>query len=208
MAGNYIPNTNGGAMSFSSTGSNRSCASASIIIYPVVPGYGWIRTFPYGEQPIAYEFDEHRIWEQLVLTQKVGRFNFNHRYRLEQRFLEQKNLAANDEFTLSGFQFRQRLRYRFLVTIPLLSSELKDNSPFIAIYDEPFIQFGRNIGRNILDQNRLYFALGWRIDKDRNIQAGYLNQYVVKPDGVHAERNHTLQLGITWNLDLRKNTEK
>ncbi len=167
-------------------------------------GYGWIRSFPYGEQPIPAEFDEHRLWQQLVFGQQIGRFHFQHRYRLEQRWMEQKTLVeGGDDFERMGMIFRQRMRYRFFVSIPLIGPELSDNSLFLALYDEPFIQFGSNIGLNVLDQNRLYAALGWRIDKNRNVQIGYLNHYWIKPDGVRAERNHTLQVGITWDLDLR-----
>lgn len=168
-------------------------------------GYAWIRTYPYGEQPVAFEFNEHRLWQQLVMSQQLGRLHIQHRYRLEQRWMERKVPVADGEgFQHLDFIFRQRVRYRIFVSIPLMGPELTDNSLFLALYDEPFIQFGRNIGMNVLDQNRLYAALGWRFDKDRNIQIGYLNHYWIKADGVHAERNHTLQVGITWNLDLRK----
>lgn len=167
-------------------------------------GYGWIKSFEYGEQPIQHDFNEHRIWQQLILKNKVGRIEFNHRYRLEQRFLEQWKLLTTSNYEQNGYTFRNRVRYRFMATIPLSRKEMKDNTLFLAAYDEPFIQFGKGIAKNILDQNRLYFALGWRFSKDFNIQLGYLNQYIVKTDGVKAERNHTLQFGLTYNLDLRK----
>ena len=164
-------------------------------------GYGWIKTFPYGSQPIAHYTNEHRIWQQLILKNKAGRVDFHHRYRFEQRFIENWKDLGN-EWEMEGYLFRQRVRYRFLVTVPLSRKELKDNTLFLAIYDEPFLGFGKGIGKNILDQNRLYGALGWRFNKDFNVQLGYMNQYVVKSDGIMAERNHTLQIGVTYNLDL------
>lgn len=167
-------------------------------------GYGWIKSFEYGEQPIQHNFNEHRIWQQLILKNQVGRVQFNHRYRLEQRFLEQWKLNDSGGFETNCYVFRNRVRYRFMATIPLSRKEMKDNTLFLAIYDEPFIQFGKGIAKNILDQNRLYFALGWSFSKDFNVQLGYLNQFIVKTDGIKAERNHTLQVGLTYNLDLRK----
>jgi hypothetical protein len=167
-------------------------------------GYGWIVSFPYGEYPIAVEITEHRIWEQFVLNQNIGRFYFNHRYRLEQRFIENASLDANGEKVVDGYNFRQRARYRFLVTVPITRKTLEDNTLFFAAYDEPFLGFGKGIQKNILDQNRLYFALGWRFDKDFNVQLGYLNQRVIKSDGVRIENNNTFQLGVTYNLDLRE----
>lgn len=164
-------------------------------------GYGWIKTFQYGDQPISHNFNEHRIWEQLILKSKAGRFDFQHRYRLEQRFLENWRIV-NGNWEMDGYLFRQRVRYRFLVTVPLSRKEMADNTLFLAVYDEPFLGFGKGIGKNILDQNRLYGALGWRFNKNFNVQLGYLNQYIVKTDGIKAERNHTLQIGVTYNLDL------
>ena len=173
----------------------------------VTGGYAFIRTYQYGEQQVAHNFNEHRIWEQLILKSKAGRLDFQHRYRLEQRFLENWVKDASGDYNLDGFLFRQRVRYRLLVTMPLSKKEMADKTLFMAVYDEPFLGFGKGIGKNILDQNRLYFALGWRFNSNFNIQFGYLNQYIVKKDGIQAERNHTLQLGLTYNLDLRRKDE-
>ena len=167
-------------------------------------GYGWIKSYQYGEQPISHASNEHRIWEQLILKSKAGRFDFQHRYRLENRFIENWVKDSDGVNVMDGFVFRQRVRYRFLVTVPLSRKELANNTLFFTAYDEPFLGFGKGIGKNILDQNRLYFALGWRFNPNCNVQLGYMNQYVVKKDGIQVERNHTLQIGFTYNLDLRK----
>lgn len=159
-------------------------------------GYGWIESFPYGEQPIPETFTEHRIWEQWIVNNRVGSLYINHRYRLEQRFLER---PAEGEYV-----FRQRVRYRLMLMLPLGNKNLEDKSFFAATYAEPFIGFGEGIGKNILDQNRLYVALGYRFNSNVNLQIGYLNQYIVKPDGIHHERNHDLQFGLTYNLDFRR----
>ncbi|MBK7869714.1 MAG: DUF2490 domain-containing protein [Saprospiraceae bacterium] len=159
-------------------------------------GYGWIKSFPYGEQPVNQEFTEHRIWQQWILNQRAGRLYVNHRYRLEQRFLER---PAQDDYV-----FRQRVRYRLMLTMPIGAKDLQDNSLFVSVYAEPFLGFGEGIGRNILDQNRLSLTLGYRFNPNVNLQAGYLNQYIVKPDGIQQERNHNFQLGLTYNLDLRQ----
>jgi hypothetical protein len=166
-------------------------------------GYGWIRSYKYGEQPIAHNFNEHRIWEQFTVKNKVGRVELHHRYRLEQRFLEQWKINDAGAYSLDGFVLRHRVRYRFMATVPLSRKELADNTLFLSVYDEPFLGFGKGIGKNILDQNRLYAAIGWRFNKDFNIQLGYMNQIIVKFDGVKVERNHTLQVGINYNLSFQ-----
>jgi hypothetical protein len=168
----------------------------------VTLGYGWIKTFPYGAQPISHYNNEHRIWQQLILKSKSGRVDFQHRYRLEQRFIENWVVGTDGLYSMDGFVFRQRVRYRFMATVPISRKEMADNTLFLAVYDEPFLGFGKGIGKNILDQNRLYGAIGWRFNKNFNVQLGYLNQYIVKTDGIKAERNHTLQIGITYNLEF------
>jgi predicted porin len=166
----------------------------------------WIVSYPYGKQPIKYSFNENRIWQQAIITSKVGRFNFNHRYRLEQRFLEQKSYdSIKQEYVhLDEFKFKQRARYRFMVSIPLNHKEMVDNTWFVSLYEEVFLGFGKNIEKNVMEQNRISATLGYRFTKDFNIQAGYLNQFVQKGDGIHAENNHNLQIGVTYNFDWRK----
>jgi len=171
-------------------------------------GYGYIVTFPYGDQPIANKFHEHRIWQTLTIAQRVGRIYFNHRYRLEQRWLENRIQTSDGNFKSTGYTFRERIRYRFLVNIPITKNAMETGCVFASVYDEPFIQFGKNFDSNYLDQNRLYGALGYVVNNHCNVQLGYLNQYIVKADGLKAERNHTMQMAITYNLDFRRQADK
>ena len=152
-------------------------------------GYGWIRTFPYGAQPVAEVNDEHRAWEQLALSQPVGRVQVQHRYRSEQRWLE---VFGQTERVL-----RHRVRYRAAVLVPL-------SGPwFVFAFDEVFAGWGPGVARNGLDQNRIYAALGYRFSPTSQLQLGYLNQFIVKADGLRAENNHTVQVAWTHNLDFR-----
>ena len=49
-------------------------------------GYSYIRTYRYGDYPTAATFPEHRIWQQVLLVQRLKpRVPLQHRYRLEQR---------------------------------------------------------------------------------------------------------------------------
>ncbi|MEQ9063054.1 MAG: DUF2490 domain-containing protein [Vicingaceae bacterium] len=170
----------------------------------ITAGYGWIQSFPYGDQPIAYPFNEHRIWQQLVLTQAAARFSFHHRFRLEQRFLERKTINSSGDYESDEFVFRQRGRYRFFVAFPLNRKQMEDNTLFLAAYDEVMIGFGGGIKQNVLEQNRLYLAMGWRFNANANVQMGYLNQFIFKSNG-DRENNDVFQLALTYNLDFRKN---
>jgi hypothetical protein len=123
---------------------------------------------------------------------------------LEQRFLEHYVQDEAGEYKLQDYLFRQRIRYRFMVTIPLNHKTMEDKTYFLSFYDEVFLGFGKGIGKNIMDQNRLSCTFGYKLDKRLTIQAGYLNQFVVKSNAIDMERNHTIQLALTYNHDFRK----
>jgi opacity protein-like surface antigen len=178
----------------------------------ITAGYGWIVTFPYGEQPVLYQFNEHRIWQQLNLKSKIELpkkvIEVQHRYRLEQRFLETYHLNSVDAPVRGETIFRQRVRYRALFLIPISKNTMEDNTLFLNINNEVFIGFGKGIEKNILDQNRFNIALGWRFTSNFNLQFGYLNQYVLKADGVKIERNHTLLSSLVYNIDITGKNKK
>lgn len=154
-------------------------------------GYAWVLSYPYGSQPIPSQTIEHRLWQQVILKQPIGNFQVQHRYRLEQRWIDT--------------QFKQRMRYRAQVLIPLQKSFVdKKQGLFMNVNDEVFLGFGKGIGKNILDQNRFIGAVGYQFNKDFQIQMGYLNQFVIKTDGLHMERNHTLWTSVAYNFDFSK----
>lgn len=155
----------------------------------VTGGYAWVVSYPYGSQPIANRTNENRVWQQVILKQPIGNLQVQHRYRLEQRWIDT--------------QFKQRMRYRVQVLIPLQKSFVdKKQGVFLNVNDEVFLGFGNGIGKNILDQNRCIGAVGYQFNKDFSMQIGYLNQFVIKSDGLHMERNHTLWTSVVYNLDF------
>ncbi|PQJ14775.1 DUF2490 domain-containing protein [Aureicoccus marinus] len=150
-------------------------------------GYAYIDTDPtFMEQGLedgffnGNEILEHRIFEQLILTNKVGEFLFEHRYRLEQRFIENTDLNTTDT--------KHRARYRLQVTLPLT------NTFFLNFYDEVFV----NLQEPLFDQNRLYGALGIRITENASVQLGYLKNHF---SGANFDR---YQVGFFFNPDFRK----
>ncbi len=153
-------------------------------------GYGYIDTdptfvddiptlFPSEVPPLTNTVLEHRIFEQFILKNKVWEFLFEHRYRLEQRFIRNRDLG--DSFT------EHRARYRIQMTLPLTDTF------FLNFYDELFI----NLQDNLFGQNRLYGALGIHITENSSVQLGYLrNQF----SNAVFDR---WQIGFFFNPDLR-----
>ncbi|KPM33133.1 Hypothetical protein I595_35 [Croceitalea dokdonensis DOKDO 023] len=151
-------------------------------------GYAYIDTDPtFGEFDVMANdilvrnntLLEHRIFEQFILTDKVGEFLFEHRYRLEQRFFENRDFNTKET--------QHRARYRLQVMLPLTDTF------FMNFYNEVFL----NLQGNTFDQNRLYGALGVRITENSSLQLGYLKNHFA--DRV-VDR---FQIGLFYNPDLR-----
>jgi len=166
-------------------------------------GYASIISYQYGDQPISHQTTENRIWEQVNLKAKYGRFDLQHRYRMEQRLIDNWSNSSGS-FVQGKDNYRNRVRYRIMVNVPLSRKEMANNTLFLNVNDEVFLGFGKGIAKNILDQNRFITSLGWRFNPNFNIQLGYLNQMVFKTDGIKVERNHTLWISTTYNIDFTK----
>jgi hypothetical protein len=94
------------------------------------------------------------------------------------------------------------MRYLVRATVPLRGRTVAVGTPYLSVYDEAMVNWGRNVGRNVFDQNRAYGALGWRLTPGTRVEVGYLQQLLAKPDGVRLERNHTLQAAIFQSSPL------
>lgn len=169
----------------------------------ITVGYAFIETYPYGDFAVANAFPEHRIWQQFLTTQTIGKIKLTHRYRLEQRMLGN---AATGEF--SGGRYENRFRYMARVTMNVTSGE---KPVYVAVYDEMMINFGKDVAYNIFDQNRLYGALGLTLSKDIRLEVGYLYQLLqlrsLDMTGApknRIENNHTFQLGLYSTLNFFK----
>ncbi len=165
-------------------------------------GYGFIRTHPYGEFAAPGDFPEHRIWQQFLTSHSLGKVNLSHRYRLEQRFIGNANTGS-----MEGGRYENRVRYMAKLTVPIAKEWRKPM--FLAVYDEVMLNFGKEVGYNLFDQNRLYGALGFTFSPQMKLEVGYLYQLVQLRSLDSAarnriENNHTLQIGWFSTLPFVK----
>lgn len=137
-------------------------------------GYAFAETFPYGDYPVAIAFPEHRIFEQIVLLNPIGKVALSHRFTLEQRFVGKVLIQNGEKHT--AYTFLNRMRYRLRTEVPLKKNIVNKKSWSIIFQDEIFIGWGKNIGANVFDQNRLAVLLGYKLNQNIKFEAGYLNQ--------------------------------
>lgn len=161
-------------------------------------GYTYIKSYPYGNQPIAIMTPENNVWEQVTLKHKIGKLSLSHRYRFEQRFIG-KTIYSTTDFKplISGTNYAQRFRYRFTLSLPLI----ENGKIFTSGFDEVWINLDdKNMMPTSFNQNWAYIGFGYKFNTHGNLQLGYMNQSIKKGDGIHYENNHTLQFTIVYEL--------
>ena len=109
---------------------------------------------------------------------------FEHRYRLEQRWVQQDGVTT----------YSDRARYRLFFTIPLNKPKIEPETFFLAFYDEIFI----NITENPFSQNRLFGAVGYAVHKNLSFQVGYLR------NRLGPNNFNRVQFAVYFNPDFRK----
>ncbi len=125
----------------------------------VLLGYAFVNTHKYiTNSDQKQESNEHRIFQQFITKQNFGRFYFFHRYRVEERFLPD--------------DFQVRLRYFLSASIPLNKKTLDKNAIYFSTYNEIFV----NTEKPLFDRNRIYAALGFVINKNFKVEAGFMSQ--------------------------------
>lgn len=147
-------------------------------------GYAYISTDgTFSEAAGEENTTENRIYEEFSVNNSIGKFKLGHRYRVEQRFINNPT---------SGKSTEHRMRYLLRVTYPI------NEQWFLTAYDEVFI----NLQEPIFGQNRLYGAIGYHFSKNVSTQVGYLKNHFT---GVNYDR---FQIGFWIDTDFRKKSNE
>jgi hypothetical protein len=129
-------------------------------------GYASITSGAFGSS--SQTRHENRIYQEALLPQQLGeRVYLRHRFRFEQRWVEDQD-------------FRTRFRYALFMDVPLNGTEMREGTWYAALYNEIFINGERDIGdgREVerFDRNRFYVALGHVLGENLRVQGGYMHQ--------------------------------
>ncbi|MEM5566519.1 DUF2490 domain-containing protein [Psychroserpens sp. AS72] len=123
-------------------------------------GYGYILSENYiGDTDDKISVNEHRIFQQFTTKQNIGKVGLSHRYRFEQRFVED--------------DFKMRLRYFLGIKIPLQYKEEGKNPLYLSLYNEIFL----NTKSSVFDRNRVFGGLGYEFSDNLRFELGYMNQF-------------------------------
>ena len=160
---------------------------------------------PYAEVPGRVE-PENRIYEDVTLSDQLGRFGLSQRIRLEQRWLGSR--SGNGEGPVQTWEYQNRIRYQLALKLPLQGPTIDDKELYLNGFDELFIGFGQNVDRNVFNQNRLSGGLGYQFTKNAQVELNYL--YQVRAHAVVdaasgrpvVELNNGFRLSVMYDLDF------
>ena len=125
----------------------------------VLLGYGFIYSEPYITGTNSKKnINEHRIYQQFLTKHSINRVNIAHRYRIEERFIE------ND--------FMIRFRYFLSLHVPINKKEMTKNAIYFSAYNEIFL----NAKKPVFDRNRLYGGIGFVINKNFRVETAIMTQ--------------------------------
>ncbi len=128
-------------------------------------------------------FNEFRIYEQLITKHNFKRFYFQHRYRLENRFFEDQDVKF-------------RFRYFLQVKMALNKKRITDKTFYLAIINEAFWNL-RSF--NHFDRHWLQYTLGYKLNKNWSFEVGNQTQFTGQ-----GNYNSRLQFWAFHNMDWRK----
>ena len=125
----------------------------------ILLGYGYIKSQNYlPNKTEKISSNEHRVFQQFINRQNIGRVFLQQRYRIEERFLKD--------------DFQMRFRYFVGLNIPFGKKTMAPNTIYASAYNEIFI----NAQNSYFDRNRLYGAVGYVFTKYIKAEVGFMAQ--------------------------------
>ncbi len=172
----------------------------------IVVGYAFADTYVYGDYPATFRFPEHRIFQMAIVKNPLGSLDLSHRFILEQRFVGRVTMPNGIKNT--DYSFLNRMRYRIRGELPLHKKSAAKKPWSIIAQDEIFIGWGKNIGANVFDQNRIGLLIGYKLNKTVKLEAGYINQTLQQGRRVNNnpvfQYNNGFLIAANLNLDLQR----
>ena len=172
-------------------------------------GYTYFQTHRYGRYPIvtSQAAPEQRLYEDITLqNEPLGWLTLTHRLRLEQRWLGSR--GEDGRGPVLDWEFQNRIRYQLAGEWTLQGPTVDDSEWYLNAFDELFIGFGRHVGDNVFNQNRLSGGLGYRFKEHAKVEVNYLYQISqhASPDPVTNrpvfELNQGFRLNVLYNLNF------
>lgn len=162
--------------------------------------YAFINHFPADNHKNISQ-PEHRPWQQFQWHTKYPKVKLMQWFRLEERF---RRKIKNDDELADGYTFNWRLRYNILSQFPLNKKRFQPGTFSLAVSNEVFVNFGKQITYNYFDQNRFFAGFHYHVNKHDNLQFGYMNVFQQLASGNRYRSLHTARIFYFHNLNFYK----
>lgn len=163
-------------------------------------GYGLIKTY---DTSLKDFFTENRAWEQIQYNHNwfENKNLMTHRFRLEQRFVENIVLNNDNKVIVEATNYQNRLRYLNRNVFHLFKFNNDRNKAYAIVQDELFFNLGNNkVNANFFDQNRFLVGFGINYEDTIRLEIGYLNHFTT-PNLGNNIMNHNVSMSISHNLN-------
>lgn len=147
-------------------------------------------------QEFDFEIPEYRGQQDVTYKFNLKKLTINQRFQVEERFIHNATRLELIDGTIFSWRFRYRLQAEYLIWE-------KENQFLKAIvHDEIMLNVGKNITHNAFDQNRIYAALQYGLNKNIAMELGYLNSFQQRPSGIDYFNRDIIRFSIFHKLKL------
>lgn len=167
-------------------------------------GYSHYNTYSYGNPAMnKISIPEDHFWVQGTFVYNSGQLKITHRLRDEFRFVGIAKSQSNGNLEIESYDYRNRLRYMFLVNYPIIKKE-GNTKLFALMGDELFLNIGSNAGATLFNQNRVIGGFGYVFSKNHQVQLSYIHQNIWNYTNTFQESNPTVRLTYVTNFNWSK----
>ncbi len=162
----------------------------------IVRPYYWVDESQYPENTnLDKVVPQFRFWQQYLFIQPVGRVKLYHQIRMEQRW-------RRDFIVDSPFLLTHRFRHKIMAYIPFSSRGLQTKTFFASLYNEIFIQAGKSIQVNFMEDNRTFAGVGYILNENVQLQAGYMYSIQQRFSGIDFNSRDIFRISVYHNFDF------
>ncbi|MEX0313230.1 MAG: DUF2490 domain-containing protein [Allomuricauda sp.] len=145
----------------------------------VTGGIAFVNSKDYDESFRSSSIQQYWLYEEFSIKNKFRRNTLSHRWRLENRWINEPNKTY----------FRNRIRYRLQFSRPLYGKT------FVKTFNEVFFNLN---GPSFFNQNRFYLGIGQILTPTFKVDVGYLKTHFTK------RKYGTFRMGLAYTIDFTR----
>ena len=143
-----------------------------------------------------FNIPEYRGQQDITWKLIASKVTLSQRFQAEERFVHN----SNKESLLPGTTFSWRFRYRLQADYTFWKKENQYLKTILS--DEIMFNAGKNIHKNTFDQNRIYAALQYGMNKNIALELGYLNSFQRRTNGINYFKRDIIRFSIFHKIKV------